>query len=685
MKKYVPFVDVFQGNGDSNEYPTVGVASSWHPIKVLSGNTHPAAQLPFGRISVGCYSGAYPCGCGINMPRSQPRGNQIYKENRVIGLSHLHHSGVGAIGYYYNYAVATAFFGALSKPEAHPAEKENAKPGYYSVFDAENGIVYEATVDPTSGRHRYTFPHAGGRISVNLANDGLLFEKYRKPAGDAKIWKVDDSTVTAEVILQGRKLYFALICEGASVSLWKDYRVLSATDLEVPSGEADTFGCVFDGIGKTAELKIAISLKSVEKALADARVSTASFEELCKNAEQVWETALSAIDVQADEAQKRIFYSNFYHTLVKPSDFSGENLFDEQDDFMVDFSTLWDIYKTQLPLLFTLYPEVSRKICRTYTTLSDTVGVMPNAFGLCASMNVESKQARLLSAYLFCDAFYREVPGVDYSHILDALCRELSAEEYRTFFEDGACERTTYTLDVAEACGNLADMATALGRVDVADRLSPHAGKVWNAFDTATGLLKDGYDYYEGNLWNYSFRPMRDNEARVALCGEEHYVALLDRFFGFADASDTSARFEGFNNETDMEAPYAYAFAGRHDRICEIMEGMRQLFVSGGGGIPGNADSGGLTACYIWNSLGLFPVTGQNLMLIGVPSFERAVVKLAGGNTLSVIRQGRGIYVKDVWFRGERVEDLFLSVTDMMRGGELVFWMTEDKSDCRLK
>ena len=112
-KKYTPHVDVFQGNGDSYDYPTEGVAATWHSIKVLSGNTHPAAQLPFGRMSVGCYSGAYPCGYGINMPRSYPRGNQIYEDKRVMGLSHLHHSGVGAIGYYYNYAVTTAF---LSEP-----------------------------------------------------------------------------------------------------------------------------------------------------------------------------------------------------------------------------------------------------------------------------------------------------------------------------------------------------------------------------------------------------------------------------------------------------------------------------------------------------------------------------------------------------------------------------------------
>ena len=73
----------------------------------------------------------------------------------------------------------------------------------------------------------------------------------------------------------------------------------------------------------------------------------------------------------------------------------------------------------------------------------------------------------------------------------------------------------------------------------------------------------------------------------MALAGSpERFAALCDRFFGYTDAADTSGRFEGFNNETDMEAPYAYFYAGRHDRLCEVIDaGLTYMFTTGRGGI----------------------------------------------------------------------------------------------------
>ena len=102
---------------------------------------------------------------------------------------------------------------------------------------------------------------------------------------------------------------------------------------------------------------------------------------------------------------------------------------------------------------------------------------------------------------------------------------------------------------------------------------------------------------------------------RIELAGSrEEFVTLLDRFFGFTVSDDKSARFEGFNNETDMESPYAYNYAGRMDRLAEVIDGgNKYMFTTGKNGAPGNVDSGGLSACYIWNTIGIFPVSGQNL------------------------------------------------------------------------
>ena len=56
------YVDIFHGCGGINLPKPEGVAATWYPIKAISGNTNPAACLPFGKYSVGPYSTGYSSG-----------------------------------------------------------------------------------------------------------------------------------------------------------------------------------------------------------------------------------------------------------------------------------------------------------------------------------------------------------------------------------------------------------------------------------------------------------------------------------------------------------------------------------------------------------------------------------------------------------------------------------------------
>lgn len=686
--KKTDYVNVFQGNSVVKTEPREGVADAWHFIKGLSGNTHPGAQLPFGKLSVGCYSGGYPTGYGNNQLNTGDPVKPLYDEKKMLGVAHLQHNGTGAVGYYYNYAVTTAFFGALRAPELHGICDETARPGYYTVTDACTNIKTELTTDQTAAFHRYVFPKENGRLSVDFSNDGLYPHKaLHHPAGKAELHVIDAQTVTATVELQGVPLYFCVYCNGGNATLWENHTETTAQVLKTSGENGRTFGCMFCTDGVTASVCVAISSKSEQKALEDNRKARVrDFDTVRAEADHAWETALSRIEIQAEPREMEIFYSNLYHSLVKPSDWSGESFYYDAEPFLVDFTTLWDIYKTQLPLLFTLYPKISEKIVQTYLLLGQTIHAMPNAFGLCKKLNVEANQARLLAGYLFCDAYYRGVRGANNPQIVQALRQELKNDAYRAFFEQGECERTTHTLDLAECCGNLAQMAQELGFTEIAAELQPYTTNAWNAFDPKTGVLKEGYTYYEGNHWNYAFRPMRNMEQRMALAGGRlGFVKLLDRFFGYTDAADVSARFEGFNNETDMETPYAYTYAGRHDRLCEVLDlAARCMFTTGEGGIPGNSDSGGLSSCYLWNVLGIFPVSGQNLMLIGTPRFAEATLHLANDKSFTIKRNGDGIYVNRALLNGKPLDTLRFSVRQMMQGGELELHMTTDPANAQL-
>ncbi|MEM9655447.1 MAG: glycoside hydrolase domain-containing protein, partial [Actinomycetota bacterium] len=178
-----------------------------------------------------------------------------------------------------------------------------------------------------------------------------------------------------------------------------------------------------------------------------------------------------------------------------------------------------------------------------------------------------------------------------------------------------------------------------------------------NAFDPDTGLLVDS-TFYEGGRWNYSFRLLHDMAARIELTGgEDRFMELLDRFFGHgapsvkqlgqAPSSEEVAagyalnRFEGLNNEPDIEAPWAYHYVGRPDRTAEIVHHILQnQFGTGRGGLPGNDDSGGLSSWYVWASLGLFPVAGQNLFLVNAPAFRGGRIARGGGAELTITTEG---------------------------------------------
>ena len=102
------------------------------------------------------------------------------------------------------------------------------------------------------------------------------------------------------------------------------------------------------------------------------------------------------------------------------------------------------------------------------------------------------------------------------------------------------------------------------------------------------------------------------------------------------------------------------------------------MFTTGEGGLPGNNDSGGLSSCYIWNMLGIFPISGQDLMFIGSPHVKSGVMHLASGKKLEIKVKNHGesnIYVKEAYLNGIKINNHRFKASEMMQGGVLEFIM----------
>ena len=180
---------------------------------------------------------------------------------------------------------------------------------------------------------------------------------------------------------------------------------------------------------------------------------------------------------------------------------------------------------------------------------------------------------------------------------------------------------------------------------------------------------------------------------------------MLDGFFGYgADpvkqvgerpsvdelaAGYALNRFEGLNNEPDMEVPWAYHYVGRPDRTAEVVHAaLNNMFGLGRGGLPGNDDSGGLSAWYVWASLGLFPVAGQSLYLVNAPSFSYSRIDLGGSELVIVATDfvepepgGPVQYVQSMTFNGEPLDRTWLSARELHRGGRLEIALGPEPSD----
>jgi putative alpha-1,2-mannosidase len=106
------------------------------------------------------------------------------------------------------------------------------------------------------------------------------------------------------------------------------------------------------------------------------------------------------------------------------------------------------------------------------------------------------------------------------------------------------------------------------------------------------------------------------------------------------------------------------------------------MFTTGRGGIPGNNDTGALSSYYIFAALGLFPVAGQDLFLLGSPFVKKATVLLHNGRVLTVEAPDTDdahIYVKSVSFNGKALPDFRISAKELLGGGTLTFTMSDER------
>lgn len=703
-------VDPFIGT-DVADLTPVGLAASWWWPKPQVGNTHPGATTPLGMVSACAYSGAYPTGYGVHELATEGVPPALYDRVMASGFTHFQQSGTGAIRKYYNYLRVSPMLDPLDELGTLWALRDEiAEPGYYSAT-LDNGIRAELTVGPKSAVHRYTFPaHRDARLVIDFSLGGLAIEHGRTVPTRAHLGTLEPGVANGEIVVEGAPLAVHIECDTPTwrQMLWYDQRLMpGGTQLNFDSIRPTTlrpFGLLLRGPtepGQTVELRLGFSLRGVEQAKAnlhaDCPPDHATFRHRRAATRSDWAEHLDAIRVETTNSERRaVFATALYHSLIKPCIATDESPFwPTAGAFVFDIATMWDIYRTQLPLLTLLAPERAVEIATALLVTCEEEGNLPIGYRMARGADRFWRQGSALAHTFLADICALGLPGIDWDWALCHMHNDLRRNYGEEFLERGIAHPIAHTLDLTFGYRCTAEVARHIGDDALGSQLDALAARWTAAYDPATGLLVDS-TFYEGGRWNYSFRLGHDMAARIELAGGENaFGELLDRFFGFgalpvkqlgvnpdpATVAEGYAldRFEGLNNEPDMEAPWAYHYIGRPDRTAEVVHAaINNQFGTGRGGLAGNDDSGGLSSWYVWAALGLFPVAGQHIVLVNAPSFRSARIKVTGGTftieTTGFVEpepDGPAQYVRAVTLNGVPMERTWITIHELHAGGQL--------------
>lgn len=202
-----------------------------------------------------------------------------------------------------------------------------------------------------------------------------------------------------------------------------------------------------------------------------------------------------------------------------------------------------------------------------------------------------------------------------------------------------------------------------------------------------------GDDIYEAKVWETSFTAAPHDMSLViqAMGGDTAFVQRLDASFvpGLASGTGNANNDAGtslFNpgNEPSFPMPFLYNYVpGSYWKtVNQSRATVDQFYSAARNGYPGNTDAGALPSWLVFNLLGVYPITGQAMYLLGAPRFASLKVRLFAGTaverTLAVRADGLAdgrVYPQRVTLDGVELDRAWVSHAELVGASELVFEM----------
>lgn len=679
------------------------------------GHVFVGASVPFGMMQLG--------------PNNQTQGwdwcsGYHYTDSVLIGFAHTHLSGtgIGDLGDIVFMPASDAFTAVKNDTTAYPwkstysHDKETVKPGYYSLHINRYNIDAELTATERVGFHKYEFNNAGNSQLVVDLKYGTGWDRLVK----GSVEQVDKNSIKGFRFSTGwakdERVFFY-------TQFSKDIKNFEIINSDPKTGNYTAL-IQFDGNGELLA-KTAISPVSTEGAKNNlqAEIPGWDFDTVKDAAKESWNNELKKIKVETNYlADKKSFYTAFYHTMIAPSLFNDNNGdyrgTDKQVHKNPGYNTytifsLWDTYRAAHPLFTLVQPDRVNDFVNTMLDIFDQQGKLPiwHLYG-----NETNTMVGYHAVPVIVDAYLKGFRGFDVERAYNAIRTSAMRNEKGLDFvksqgyipADSQVESVARALEYAIDDWCIAAMAKDLGKTEDAELFSKRAKYYKNYFDKddnfMRGKMSDGSwrtpfdpissqhrndDYCEGNAWQYTWLVPQDVEGLIGLFGSEKaFVTKLDSLFTIPSVKveGASADISGLigqyahGNEPSHHTTYLFAYAGQQWKTARLVrEICNTMYTDQPDGLCGNEDCGQMSAWYVLSSMGFYPVNpAAGAYVFGSPLFNEAEIELPGGKSFKIVAKNNSpenLYIQSAELDGKPYEKSFITHKDIMKGGVLTLTM----------
>ena len=429
--------------------------------------------------------------------------------------------------------------------------------------------------------------------------------------------------------------------------------------------------------GEQITVQMGVSFVSVENAWEnlEAEQKGLDFDGILAQATERWNSDLGRIRVEGGtKEQQTIFYTALYHALIHPStvsDVNGEYPkmesagIGKSDHTRYTIFSLWDTYRNLHQLLTLVYPERQTDMLRTLVGMYEDWGWLPRweLFGR-ETYTMEGDPAAIVIA----DSWIKGLRDFDIEKAYEAMIKSATTEGAKNpirrdidpYIKDGyiplwyfsndlsgdnsvshALEYCSADYAIAQLADSLGDKARAKEFVKRSQsyrryfckehgtlRPLTKEGKFLGDFDPATGKnFENVPGFHEASAWCYTFAVPHDLAGLTKLMGgKKGFINSLQGVFD-NDYYDPA-------NEPDIVYAYLFSrFKGEEWRTQkEVKKILDNHYKNAPDGIPGNDDTGTMSAWAVFSMMGFYPdCPGEPYYTLTTPVFDKVSITTPQG------------------------------------------------------